>query len=72
MVDTRPLIVKSIGSVRFSDETRSFTEDPLRSQHDLVSFGAILRLELASYRLPHGVWIGANGYHLKQLTDPKD
>ena len=23
------------------------------------------------YRLPHGVWIGANGYYLKQITDPK-
>jgi len=23
------------------------------------------------YRLPHGVWIGANGYFLTQITDPK-
>ncbi len=23
------------------------------------------------YRLPHGVWIGANGYYLGQITDPK-
>jgi hypothetical protein len=25
----------------------------------------------AGYALAHGVWIGANGYYLKQLTDPK-
>ncbi len=23
------------------------------------------------YRLPHGVWIGANGYYLGQITDPR-
>ena len=23
------------------------------------------------YRLPHGVWVGANGYYLDQITDPK-
>jgi hypothetical protein len=25
----------------------------------------------AGYKLPHSVWIGANGYYLKQVTDPK-
>jgi hypothetical protein len=25
----------------------------------------------AGYELPHGLWIGANGYYLKQVTDPK-
>jgi hypothetical protein len=25
----------------------------------------------AAYGLPHGVWIGANGYLLKQITDPQ-
>jgi hypothetical protein len=25
----------------------------------------------AAYSLPHGVWIGANGYLLKQITDPQ-
>jgi hypothetical protein len=25
----------------------------------------------AAYRLLHGVWIGANGFYLKQVTDPK-
>jgi hypothetical protein len=25
----------------------------------------------AGYQLPHGIWIGANGYYLKQVTDPK-
>ncbi len=24
----------------------------------------------AGYQLPHGVWIGANGYYLAQITDP--
>jgi hypothetical protein len=24
----------------------------------------------AGYKLPHGIWIGANGYYLKQITDP--
>ena len=24
----------------------------------------------AGYRFPHGVWIGANGYYLTQITDP--
>ena len=23
------------------------------------------------YKLPHGVWVGANGYYLKQVTDPR-
>ncbi len=23
------------------------------------------------YRFPHGVWVGANGYYLGQITDPK-
>jgi hypothetical protein len=25
----------------------------------------------AGYQLPHGIWIGANSYYLKQVTDPK-
>jgi hypothetical protein len=25
----------------------------------------------AAYQLHHGIWIGANGYYLKQVTDPK-
>ena len=24
-----------------------------------------------AYALPHGIWLGANGYFLKQITDPK-
>ncbi len=24
-----------------------------------------------SYRLPHGLWVGTNGYYLTQITDPK-